>query len=64
MAAMDELGTQLQSLQALKPPGVTPTKIKAITQLCVDNIQVCQSRGPPTHLSCTWDTVLSISTHI
>ncbi|EMD59437.1 hypothetical protein COCSADRAFT_258656 [Bipolaris sorokiniana ND90Pr] len=39
MAAMDELGTQLQSLQALKPPGVTPTKIKAITQLCVDNIQ-------------------------
>lgn len=45
MAAMDELGTQLQSLQALKPPGVTPTKIKAITQLCVDNIQVCQSQG-------------------
>ncbi|KAF1829061.1 hypothetical protein BDW02DRAFT_510868 [Decorospora gaudefroyi] len=39
MAAMDELGTQLQSLQALKPPGVTPTKIKAITQICVDNIQ-------------------------
>ncbi|KAH8631804.1 hypothetical protein IG631_13487 [Alternaria alternata] len=42
MAAMDELGTQLQSLQALKPPGVTPTKIKAITQLCVDNIQIAQ----------------------
>ncbi|KAL7777273.1 hypothetical protein CFE70_007696 [Pyrenophora teres f. teres 0-1] len=39
MAAMDDLGTQLQSLQTLKPPGVTPTKIKAITQLCVDNIQ-------------------------
>ncbi|KAF2855156.1 hypothetical protein T440DRAFT_386698 [Plenodomus tracheiphilus IPT5] len=39
MAAMDELATQLQSLQALKPPGVTPTKIKAITQICVDNIQ-------------------------
>lgn len=39
MAAMEELGTQLQSLQALKPPGITPTKIKAITQICVDNIQ-------------------------
>ncbi|KAL6708260.1 hypothetical protein ACN47E_003184 [Coniothyrium glycines] len=39
MAAMEELGIQLQSLQALKPPGITPTKIKAITQICVDNIQ-------------------------
>lgn len=39
MAAMEELATQLQSLQALKPPGVTPSKIKAITQICVDNIQ-------------------------
>ncbi|CBX96998.1 hypothetical protein IAQ61_008055 [Plenodomus lingam] len=39
MAAMEELSTQLQSLQALKPPGVTPTKIKTITQICVDNIQ-------------------------
>ena len=52
MAAMDELGTQLQSLKALKPPGATPTKIKAITQLCVDNIQVCQLPGPPTHSLC------------
>lgn len=64
MAAMEELGTQLQSLQALKPPGVTPTKIKAITQLCVDNIQVCQSPGSPTHLPCTWDLVLSICLHL
>ncbi|KAF1844899.1 uncharacterized protein K460DRAFT_365844 [Cucurbitaria berberidis CBS 394.84] len=39
MAAMHELTTQLQSLQALKPPGVTPTKVKAITKICVDNIQ-------------------------
>lgn len=39
MAAMEELATQLQSLQALKAPGVTPSKIKAITQICVDNIQ-------------------------
>lgn len=42
MAAMEELALQLQSLQALKAPGVTPTKIKAITQICVDNIQVCR----------------------
>lgn len=39
MAALDELTTQLQSLAALKAPGVTPTKIKTITQICVDNIQ-------------------------
>ncbi|KAJ4988997.1 Rpb7-binding protein seb1 [Stagonosporopsis vannaccii] len=39
MAAMDELETLLQSLQALKAPGVTPTKVKAITAICVENIQ-------------------------
>lgn len=39
MAAMDELETLLQSLQALKPPGITKTKIDAITSTCVDNIQ-------------------------
>jgi hypothetical protein len=44
MAALDELTTQLQSLSALKAPGVTPTKVKAITQICVDNIQVCRQR--------------------
>ncbi|KAF3034818.1 hypothetical protein E8E12_006921 [Didymella heteroderae] len=36
---MDELETLLQSLQALKAPGVTPTKVKAITAICVENIQ-------------------------
>ena len=41
MAAMEELGTLLQSLQTLKAPGVTPTKVKAITAICVENIQVC-----------------------
>ncbi|KAJ4332141.1 hypothetical protein N0V95_009728 [Ascochyta clinopodiicola] len=39
MAAMNELETLLQSLQALKAPGVTPTKVKAITAICVENIQ-------------------------
>jgi hypothetical protein len=42
MAAMDELESLLQSLQALKAPGVTPTKVKAITAICVENIQVCR----------------------
>lgn len=50
MAAMDELGSLLQSLQALKAPGVTPTKVKAITAICVENIQVCR------HLSPFWRT--------
>lgn len=46
MAAMDELETLLQSLQALKAPGVTPTKVKAITAICVENIQVCWLPSP------------------
>ncbi|KAF2119170.1 hypothetical protein BDV96DRAFT_569155 [Lophiotrema nucula] len=36
---MEELATHLQSLQALKPPGVTKTKIETITKLCVENVQ-------------------------
>lgn len=39
MSAMEELEGLLQSLQALKPPGVTKTKIEAITALCVGNVQ-------------------------
>ena len=35
MSAMEELETLLQSLQALKPPGVTKTKIESITALCI-----------------------------
>jgi hypothetical protein len=50
MAAMAELDSLLQSLQSLKAPGVTPTKVKAITALCVDNIQVCRLRGLLCHL--------------
>jgi protein NRD1 len=42
MAAIEELGAQLQSLQALKPPGVTKSKIDAITAKCVENVQVCR----------------------
>lgn len=36
---MEELEGLLQSLQALKPPGVTKTKIETITALCVKNSQ-------------------------
>ncbi|PSN68156.1 hypothetical protein BS50DRAFT_358644 [Corynespora cassiicola Philippines] len=39
MAAMEELEALLQSLQALKPPGVTKPKIDAITAKCVENVQ-------------------------
>ncbi|KAF2463633.1 uncharacterized protein BDR25DRAFT_107458 [Lindgomyces ingoldianus] len=39
MSAMEELGALLQSLQTLKPPGVTKTKIEAITAVCVQNVQ-------------------------
>jgi hypothetical protein len=42
MAAIEELEALLQSLQVGKPPGVTGTKIKEITQKSVDNVQVCE----------------------
>jgi protein NRD1 len=44
MAAIEELEALLQSLQVGKPPGVTGTKIKEITQKSVDNVQVCDKR--------------------
>lgn len=40
MAKVDQLDPLLQSLQALKPPGASKTKIAAITALCVENVQV------------------------
>lgn len=40
MAGVDQLDPLLQSLQALKPPGASKTKIAAITTLCVENVQV------------------------
>lgn len=43
MAAVEEIGTLLQSLQALKAPGVTQSKVKEISQKAVDNIQVGDS---------------------
>lgn len=47
---MDELESTLQSLQALKAPGVTPTKVKAITAICVENIQVCRLSSLLAHV--------------
>ncbi|KAF2156186.1 hypothetical protein K461DRAFT_275300 [Myriangium duriaei CBS 260.36] len=40
MPGVDELDPLLQSLQALKPPGASKSKITAITTICVDNPQV------------------------
>ncbi|KAF2462348.1 hypothetical protein BDY21DRAFT_12216 [Lineolata rhizophorae] len=39
MAAVEELGKLLQEMQALKAPGVTKSKIEAITALCITNVQ-------------------------
>lgn len=39
-ASIDELDGLLSSLNQLKPPGASKTKITAITALCVNNIQV------------------------
>lgn len=36
-----ELEAGLVAMQALKPPGVSGSRIKDITALCVANIQVC-----------------------
>ena len=40
MSCVAELDTILQSMLALKPPGVTGGKIQSITTLCNANIQV------------------------
>ncbi|KAF2744464.1 hypothetical protein M011DRAFT_470323 [Sporormia fimetaria CBS 119925] len=37
--ATEEIGTLLQSLSALKAPGITKSKIDAITAKCVENVQ-------------------------
>lgn len=35
-----ELEAGLNAMQNLKPPGVTQSRIVALTSLCVDNVQV------------------------
>jgi hypothetical protein len=39
-SAVGELENYLQSMLALKPPGVSGTKIQGITTLCTANVQV------------------------
>ena len=46
---INDLDSQLASLNQLKPPGASKNKITSITQLCVNNIQV--STQKPTRLS-------------
>lgn len=40
-SAVAELENYLQSMLALKPPGVSGSKIQGITTLCTANVQVC-----------------------
>ena len=40
---LTELDQQLASLNQLKPPGASKSKISSITSLCVNNIQVSTS---------------------
>ena len=43
-SAVAELENYLQSMLALKPPGVSGSKINSITALCTANVQVCYAR--------------------
>lgn len=50
---LNELDSQLASLNQLKPPGASKGKITSITQLCVSNIQVsmpCETSHSPRDL--------------
>lgn len=46
MSAVTEVDNILQSMLALKPPGVSGSKINSITSLCVNNVQVRSPQGP------------------
>lgn len=43
-SAVAELDGYLQQMLALKPPGVSGSKISSITSLCTANVQVCLSK--------------------
>lgn len=62
-SAVAELDGYLQSMQSLKPPGVSGSKIGSITQLCVANVQVrtlyrCRSDLVANYLSLQSESVL------
>lgn len=44
-SAVAELEAGLQAMQGLKPPGVSGSRITALTSLCVANVQVTTSSG-------------------
>lgn len=44
-SAVAELDNYLQSMLALKPPGVSGSKINSITSLCTANVQVLLSNS-------------------
>jgi len=62
MTSVDQLDPLLQALQALKPPGASKTKIAAITNLAVENVQV-NNRPPLAKVSlltsCQSESVIS-----
>lgn len=39
-SAVADLETNLQAMLALKPPGVSGSKISTVTSLCIANVQV------------------------
>lgn len=39
-SAVADLETNLQAMLALKPPGVSGSRISAVTSLCIANVQV------------------------
>ena len=56
-SAVAELDGYLQSMLALKPPGVSGSKINSITTLCTANVQVSQTNfrmdmQPPPPFRC------------
>ena len=48
MSALQELDAALQPMLLLKPPGVSGSKVKEITALCIANIKVRSSRKAPS----------------
>lgn len=41
-SAVADLETNLQAMLALKPPGVSGSRISTVTSLCIANVQVCR----------------------
>lgn len=49
-SAVADLETSLQAMLALKPPGVSGSRISTVTSLCMANVQVRTARKGPHYL--------------